>query len=114
MPKVDGSNWSLRYPSDQSNARALIALPADMVRDWRVLSTFLGLSMSEFVRRSLTREIAEFLIENPQAAPSLRGRLLEDAHVGLSAPASSPPEGEGAGVVPGRVLDDVLDAPETS
>ena len=114
MPRVDGSNWSLRYPSDRSDARALIALPADMVRDWRVLSTFLGLPMSEYVRRLLTQGIAEFLAENPHAVMSFRGRLVEGAHVGLSEPVSSPPEGRAAGVVPGRVLDDVLDAPEPS
>lgn len=75
MPYIPPPNWSLTYEDPRSNARTLISMPAEMLRDLRVLSKSQGLSVAEMIRRAVTREIAAVLEERPEIRASFRGKL---------------------------------------
>lgn len=75
MPHPDGSGWLLTYADPRSDTRMLVSLPSAMLRDLRLLAKSQGTSISELVRRAVTREIAAEIRARPEIAPSFKGAL---------------------------------------
>lgn len=79
MPASNQTQWLLQYEDPRCHHKLLLCLPDGMQRDVRMLARLEEISVSEFLRRALTREIAAYLQGHPQFQASFRGQPLSDA-----------------------------------
>lgn len=85
MPASNQTKWNTQYEDPRCHRKLLLCLPDGLQRDTRMLAALAEISVSEFVRRAITREIAEYLNQHPEHQVSFRGVLPQDA-----SPASVP------------------------
>jgi len=75
MLKSTPAAWDLVYEDPRTNARYLLSLPPDFLRDIQIAAKALDMSGAEFVRRAVSQALAEIIRANPAAARSFRGKL---------------------------------------
>lgn len=73
MPKPNDSGWTLKYANPISDARFLVAMPSEMLRDLRVLAGSRDIPIAEQVRRLITAEVDRLIQADPALARSFRG-----------------------------------------